>query len=51
MREIFGRPLYPDAAELQDARVLRDELALPGDGPHKHLGEAETLAIYCPPSP
>jgi predicted nucleic acid-binding protein len=43
--EIFGEPLFPDDAELQDVRVLRDELASPGDQPSKHLGEAETLAI------
>lgn len=44
-KEIFGEPLYPDAAEHQDVRVLRDELAGPGDAPAAHLGEAETLAI------
>lgn len=44
-REIFGEPLRPDDAELLDARVLRQELAMPGDGPFHHLGEAETLAI------
>jgi predicted nucleic acid-binding protein len=43
--EIFGDPLYPDAAEHQDIHVLRDELAGPGDAPTAHLGEAETLAI------
>jgi predicted nucleic acid-binding protein len=43
--EIFGDPLYPDEAELQDVRVLRDQLAGPGDLPTRHLGEAETLAI------
>lgn len=43
--EIFGEPLYPDAAEHQDARLLRDQLASPGDSPTKHLGEAETIAI------
>lgn len=44
-RGIFGSPLAPDAAEHQDARRLREELASPGDHPHQHLGEAETLAI------
>lgn len=44
-RDIFGSPWFPDAAELQDTRLLRDELASPGDRPHRHLGEAETLAI------
>jgi predicted nucleic acid-binding protein len=43
--EIFGEPLYPDAAELQDTTILRDELAGPGDRRNAHLGEAETLAI------
>jgi hypothetical protein len=42
---IFGEPFFPDDAEHQDIRVLRDELARPGDQPSKHLGEAETLAI------
>lgn len=37
--------MYPDHAEHQDLRLLRDELASPGDPPHAHLGEAETLAI------
>ncbi len=42
---IFGEPLYPDPAELQDTLALRNELARPGDHRRKHLGEAETLAI------
>ncbi|OHV39165.1 MULTISPECIES: hypothetical protein [Pseudofrankia] len=42
---IFGSPWFPNAAELQDTRRLREELASPGDRPHRHLGEAETLAI------
>jgi len=29
--EIFGEPLYPDQAELQDAQALRSLLAAPGD--------------------
>jgi predicted nucleic acid-binding protein len=44
-RNIFGDPLFPDAVENLDVRVLRDELAGPGDAPTAHLGEAETLAI------
>ncbi|HUN36982.1 MAG TPA: hypothetical protein VMU95_33710 [Trebonia sp.] len=44
-REIFGQPLFPDQAELQDTGVLRDQLASPGDRPTQHLGEAETIAI------
>jgi predicted nucleic acid-binding protein len=43
--EIFGEPLFPDQAEHQNVRVLRDQLAGPGDPPTQHLGEAETLAI------
>jgi predicted nucleic acid-binding protein len=43
--EIFGQPLFPDQAELQDIHVLRDQLASPGDRPTQHLGEAETIAI------
>jgi predicted nucleic acid-binding protein len=42
---IFGPPWFPQAAELLDTSMLRQELASPGDGPKKHLGEAETLAI------
>lgn len=42
---IFGAPLYPDAAEHLETRILREELAFPGDPAHAHLGEAETLAI------
>ena len=43
--EILGEPLFPEAAELQDAQVLRDQLAGPGDLKTTHLGEAETIAI------
>jgi len=43
--EIFGEPLRPDEAEHQDIRVLRDQLAAPGEPRTQHLGEAETLAI------
>jgi predicted nucleic acid-binding protein len=43
--DIFGEPFRPDDAEHQDVRVLRDQLAAPGDPPTKHLGEAETIAI------
>lgn len=42
----LGQPLYPESpAEHLQVRLLRDELAVPGDQPTKHLGEAETLAI------
>jgi predicted nucleic acid-binding protein len=43
--DIFGEPLFPDQAEHQDVRVLRDELSGPGDRAGRHLGEAETIAI------
>lgn len=43
---ILGDPLFPQtASEYLQARLLREDLAVPGDGPHQHLGEAETLAI------
>lgn len=42
---IFGSPLYPEGAEHLDTRAFREELASPGDGKNRHLGEAETLAI------
>ena len=42
---IFGEPWFPQRAEHLDTTILRQELASPGDGPKKHLGEAETLAI------
>ncbi len=44
-KDIFGSPWSPDAAELQDTRLLREKLTSPGDSPYQHLGEAETLAI------
>lgn len=43
--DIFGVPWFPDAAEHLDAKLLREELASPGDPPWRHLGEAETIAI------
>ncbi|TDC77004.1 hypothetical protein [Actinomadura sp. 7K507] len=44
--DIFGEPLRPEnGAEHVTTRTLRERLAKPGDAPHKHLGEAETLAI------
>lgn len=43
---IFGEPLRPETpVEHLDTVTLRDDLAKPGDAPHHHLGEAETLAI------
>lgn len=42
----LGDPLYPEtSAEHLQVRLLRDELAVPGDPPTRHLGEAETLAV------
>lgn len=43
--EIFGESLYPKPSEHQAIRLMRDELAAPGDHPRQHLGEAETLTI------
>ena len=44
--EIFGEPWHLQGqAEWINATILRDDLASPGDGRLKHLGEAETLAI------
>ncbi|MBO3089427.1 hypothetical protein [Cellulomonas dongxiuzhuiae] len=44
--DTLGDPLYPEtAAEHLQVRLLREELAVPGDPPTRHLGEAETLAI------
>ncbi len=42
---IFGSPWFPQGAEHLDTKMLRQELASPGDSHTKHLGEAETLAI------
>ncbi len=42
---VFGAALYPDSAEHVDAQTIRAAMASPGDGPLKHLGEAETIAI------
>ncbi len=42
---VFGSALYPDRAEHIDAQLIRQAMAIPGDDPYKHLGEAETIAI------
>lgn len=42
---VFGAPIYPNAAEHIDTQALRQAMAKPGDGPHQHLGEAETIAV------
>jgi predicted nucleic acid-binding protein len=44
--DTLGAPLYPETqAEHLQVQLLRDELAIPGDPPTRHLGEAETLAL------
>lgn len=44
--KIFGDPLRPESArEHTMTQTLRTQLAKPSDGPYRHLGEAETLAI------
>ncbi len=49
MREahrIFGQPLRPETpTEHLAVRVIRQDFLRPGDGPRKHLGESESLAI------
>ena len=42
---IFGDPLYPIGADRINIGLLRERMADPGDGPTKHLGEAETIVI------
>lgn len=42
---IFGEPLRPDRVEHIQTRIHKDHFKQPGDGPKKHLGESETLAI------
>ncbi|MDI1460077.1 hypothetical protein QEZ54_03770 [Catellatospora sp. KI3] len=43
---IFGDPLRPQSpTEHVMTRAFRTRLARPGDGPFRHLGESETLAI------
>lgn len=42
---IFGEPLRPDRVEHIQTRIHREHFMTPGDGPRKHLGESETLAI------
>lgn len=43
--QIFGNPLFPDAAEHVNLLVLRDQMLQPGDRRSAHLGEAETITI------
>lgn len=44
--DIFGTPWVPVArAEHLAIRILREEMASPGDNSTKHLGEAETIVL------
>lgn len=44
--EIFGKPLYPETpVEHLEIRRHQEYFRDPGDGPKKHLGESETLAV------
>lgn len=43
--DTFGSPIYPDAAEQVDLRVLQSQMMGPGDTRSSHLGESETIAI------
>lgn len=45
MPRILGDPLVPTQRERIDMQMLRSELAVPGDPPSRHLGEAEAIAI------
>jgi len=44
--KIFGTPWLPEAgAEHLAIRILREEMASPGEASTKHLGEAETIVL------
>ena len=44
--EVFGAPWRPEAgAEHLEIRLLREEMASPGDPATRHLGEAETIVL------
>lgn len=42
---VLGDPLCPDQMEHRSIRLLRAQMAAPGDHPDEHLGEAETITI------
>lgn len=45
-QQIFGEPLLPQSRqEHVDTQTIRLSFVKPGDGPKRHLGEAETLSI------
>ena len=43
--QVLGQPWLPTTRERELTFELRSEMMKPGDGPTKHLGEAETIAI------
>jgi len=44
--DFLGEPYYPESSdEIEAIGVAREFLREPGDGPERHLGEAETIAI------
>jgi predicted nucleic acid-binding protein len=44
--DVFGTPWRPEAgAEHLEIRLLREEMASPGDSATRHLGEAETIVL------
>lgn len=45
VRRLCGKAIHPDHADHVDITVLHDQMRSPGDGPTKHLGEAETIVI------
>lgn len=44
-RRVLGDPLFPDEREHRKIRQLRDQIAVPGEHPDEHLGEAEIIAM------
>ncbi len=44
-RDLCGTAISPDPAEIRDVEALVARMRAPGDAPHKHLGEAETIAV------
>lgn len=45
VRALFGEPLIPTQGESINLILLRDEIAVPGDKPSAHVGEAETITL------
>lgn len=42
---IFGDPILLSPAQRQQARILRTQMAKPGDSPERHYGEAQTIVV------